>query len=193
VRIRAYPRAHQLKGAPHVIFKSQRGQLVGGDPIEGELSRPRSLANGTVPHLANPHERFHGRVSGPRANPYRTGDGRPLESPDNSSARDPQSATRSMGVAETSPSVSRRDGEGAFKTSRRARPDRLQRAQARGLMHGYTSYGAPNAGNASYVRVAPPRPTGTLPMPVETNTPHTGGSREKTPAGALTLLQGFGG
>jgi hypothetical protein len=38
-----------------------------------------------------------------------------------------------MGVAETSPSVPRRDGEGALKTSRRARPDRLERAQARGL------------------------------------------------------------
>jgi hypothetical protein len=38
-----------------------------------------------------------------------------------------------MGVAETSPSVPRRDDEGAFKTSRRARPDRLERAQARGL------------------------------------------------------------
>jgi hypothetical protein len=31
-RIRAFPRAHQLKGAPHVMFKSQRGQLVGGIP-----------------------------------------------------------------------------------------------------------------------------------------------------------------
>jgi ribosome modulation factor len=41
--------------------------------------------------------------------------------------------TRLMGVAETSPSVPRRDVEGAFKTSRRARPDRLERAQARGL------------------------------------------------------------
>jgi hypothetical protein len=29
-RIRAYPRAHQLEGAPHVMFKSQRGQLVEG-------------------------------------------------------------------------------------------------------------------------------------------------------------------
>jgi hypothetical protein len=38
-----------------------------------------------------------------------------------------------MGVAETSPSVPRRDGEGAFKTSRRDHPDRLERAQARGL------------------------------------------------------------
>jgi hypothetical protein len=31
-RTRAYPRAHRLKGAPHVAFKSQRGQLVEGIP-----------------------------------------------------------------------------------------------------------------------------------------------------------------
>jgi hypothetical protein len=30
--IRAYPRAHRLEGAPHVVFESQRGQLVGGIP-----------------------------------------------------------------------------------------------------------------------------------------------------------------
>jgi hypothetical protein len=47
--------------------------------------------------------------------------------------RNPQSATRSMGVVETSPSVPRRDGEGAFKTRWRAHPDHLKRAQARGL------------------------------------------------------------
>jgi hypothetical protein len=29
---RAYPRARRLEGAPHVVFKSQRGQLVGGVP-----------------------------------------------------------------------------------------------------------------------------------------------------------------
>jgi hypothetical protein len=104
-----------------------------GDPIEGELPRPRPLANGTEPHLANPRKRFYGRFSGPQAYPYRTGHGRPLEAPDSSSTRNPQSATRSMGVVETSPSVPRRDGEGAFKIRRRARPDRLERAQARGL------------------------------------------------------------
>jgi hypothetical protein len=38
-----------------------------------------------------------------------------------------------MGVAETSPSAPRRDDEGAFKTSRRAHPDPLEWAQARGL------------------------------------------------------------
>jgi hypothetical protein len=43
--VQAYPRAHRLEGAPHFVFKSQRGQLV---------------ANGTEPHLANPRKRFHG-------------------------------------------------------------------------------------------------------------------------------------
>jgi hypothetical protein len=104
-----------------------------GDPTEGELPRPQSLANGTEPHLANPRKCFNGRVSRPRANRYRTGHGRPLKPPANSSTRNPQSATRSMGVVEISPSVSWRDGEGAFKTRRRARPDRLEWAQARGL------------------------------------------------------------
>jgi hypothetical protein len=113
-RIRAYHRAHRLEGAPHVVFKSQRGQLVGGDPIEGELPRPRSPVNGAEPHLANPRKRFHGRVSGPQANPDRTGHGRPLELPVNGLTRNPQSATRSMGVVETSPSIPWRDGEGAY-------------------------------------------------------------------------------
>jgi hypothetical protein len=67
------------------------------------------------------------------AYPYRTGHGRPLELPANSSMRNPQSATRSMGVVETSPSVPQRDGEGAFKTRRRAHPDRLEWAQAQRL------------------------------------------------------------
>jgi hypothetical protein len=94
--------------------RANEGSLL-RDPIEGELPRPRSLANGTEPCLANPHKHFHGRVSGPRANPYRTGHGRPLESPDNNSTRNPQFTTRLMGVAETSPFVPRRDGEGAYK------------------------------------------------------------------------------
>jgi hypothetical protein len=37
--IEAYPRAHQLKGAPHVMFKSQRGQLVEGSH-RGRASAP---------------------------------------------------------------------------------------------------------------------------------------------------------
>jgi hypothetical protein len=30
--IRAFPRAYRLKGAPHVVFESQRGQLAEGIP-----------------------------------------------------------------------------------------------------------------------------------------------------------------
>jgi hypothetical protein len=32
-RIRAFPRAYRLEGAPHVMLESQRGQLVGGIPL----------------------------------------------------------------------------------------------------------------------------------------------------------------
>jgi hypothetical protein len=63
----------------------------------------------------------------------------------------------------------------------------------RGSTHGYTSWGAPNADNAKYARVAPPRPAEISPMPTETNTLHTGRSFEKNLAEAPTLLQGFGG
>jgi hypothetical protein len=38
-RIRAVPRAHRLEGAPHVVFKSQRGQLAGGSH-RGRASAP---------------------------------------------------------------------------------------------------------------------------------------------------------
>jgi hypothetical protein len=86
-----------------------------------------------------------------------------------------------MGVTETSPSVPWRDDEGAYKTSRIAHPDRLERAQARGLdarLHLLEMHRT--QGNAKYVRMAPPRPAGILPMPAETNTLHTGRLHEKT-------------
>jgi hypothetical protein len=150
VRIRAFPRAHG--GRPTCCAREPARAASRGDPIEGELPRPRSLANRTEPHLANPRKRFYGRVCGPRAYPYRTGHGRPLEPPDSSSTRNPQSATRSMGVVETSPSVPRRDGEGAFIERRRARPDRLKRAQAWGLDARLHLQNAPNARNTSNAR-----------------------------------------
>jgi hypothetical protein len=121
------------RGRPTCRIQKSARAASRGDPIEGELPRPRSPANGTEPHLANPRKRFLGRVFGPRANPYRMGHGRPLELLDNSSTRNPQSATRSMGVVETSPPVPRSSGEGRTNTSRRAHPDHLARAQARGL------------------------------------------------------------
>jgi hypothetical protein len=114
------------RGRPTCRVREPARAASRGDPTEGELPRPRSLANGTEPHLANSRKRFDGRDSGPRAYPYRTGHGRPLEPPTSRSTRNPQSATRSMGVVETSPSVPQRDDEGAFRIRRRARPDRLE-------------------------------------------------------------------
>jgi hypothetical protein len=126
------------------------------------------------------------------AYPYRMGHGRPLEPPANSSMRNPQSATRSMGVVETSPSVPRRDGEGVFKTRRRARPDRLEWAQARGLdawLHLLGCTGREwcqscvrHRRRLKHCR----RRLEHVPRPLTR-------FRGKTPAGALTLLQGFGG
>jgi hypothetical protein len=108
------------------------------------------------------------------------GHGRPLESPDNSSMRNPQFVTRSMGVAETSPSVSRRDNEGTYKLVGEPAPIASNGPRLGGSTHGYTSWGAPNADDARYVCVAPPNPAEISLMPAETNTPHTGGSCEKT-------------
>jgi hypothetical protein len=98
-----------------------------------------------------------------------------------------------MGVAETSPSVSRRDGEGMFKLVGEPAPITSNGPRLGGSTHGYTSWGAPNADDARYVCVASPRPAGILPMPTETNTPHAGRFCVKNLAGAPTLLQGFGG
>jgi hypothetical protein len=180
------------RGCPTCRVREPARAASRGDPTEGELLRPRSLANGTEPHLANPCKHFTGRVSGPRAYPYRTGHGRPLEPPANSSVRNPQSATRSMGVAETSPPVPRRDSVGAFKTRQRARADRLEWAQAQGSTHGYTSWDAPDADGAKsrVLRLSRlkhcRRRLKHVPRPLAKFC-------EKIPAGALTLLQGFGG
>jgi hypothetical protein len=98
-----------------------------------------------------------------------------------------------MGVTETSPSVPQRDGEGAFKYKSESSPDRLERAQARGLDARLHLLGYTERRQCQSCTCGTPRPVRTLPMPVEISTPHARGSREKTPAGALTLLQGFGG
>jgi hypothetical protein len=160
------------RGRPTYRVREPARAASRGDPTEGELPHPRSLANGTEPHLANPRKRFNGRVSGPRAYSYRTGHGHPLEPPANSSTRNPQSVTRSMGVEETSPSVPRRDGEGTFKTRRRAHPDRLEWAQARGLDARLHLVGRAEREKISVAR-ASPKPAATLPMPVGTCTTPT--------------------
>jgi hypothetical protein len=52
--------------------------------------------------------------------------------------RNPQFTTRSMGVAETSPSVSRRDGEGTYKQVGEPAPITSNGPRIGGSTHGYT-------------------------------------------------------
>jgi hypothetical protein len=85
-----------------------------------------------------------------------------------------------MGVAETSPSVPRRDGEGAYKLVEEPVPIASNGPRLGGSTHGYTSWGAPNADHARYVRVAPPRLVELSLMPAETTTSHAGKFCEKT-------------
>jgi hypothetical protein len=127
-RIRAYPRAHRLEGAPHVVFKSQRGQLVEGSH------------QGSFRALGPQRKRFHGRVSGPRADPYRIEHGRPLELPDNSSTRNPQFATRSWELWMPHPSVPQRDGERVCEQDREHPPIASTRPGLGGSTRGYTSW-----------------------------------------------------
>jgi hypothetical protein len=84
------------------------------------------------------------------------GHGRPLEPPDNNSTRNPQFATRSMGVAEPSPSVPRKDGEGTYKLVGELAPITSNGPRLEGSTHDFTSWGAPNADDARYVCVALP-------------------------------------
>jgi hypothetical protein len=169
------------RGRPTCHIQEPTRAASRGHPIEGELPRPRSLANETEPHLPNPLKRFHGRVSGPRVNRYRTGHGRPLESPDNSSTRNLQFATRSMGVAATHP-----PSRGGTIRERSKQVEELtlissNKPRLGGSAHDYTSWDAPNVDDSGYVRATPPRPAGILPMPVETITPHAGKSCVKKP------------
>jgi hypothetical protein len=48
------------RGRPTCRVREPARAASRGDPTEGELPRPRSLANGTEPHLANPRKRFNG-------------------------------------------------------------------------------------------------------------------------------------
>jgi hypothetical protein len=68
------------------------------------------------------------------------GHGRPLESPDNSSKRNPQFVTRSMGVVDTSPLCPEEGRQRGVQTSRRAHPIALNGPRLGGLTHYYTSW-----------------------------------------------------
>jgi hypothetical protein len=61
------------RGCPTCRVQEPARAASRGDPTEGELSRPWSLANGTEPHLANPCKRFNGQVSGPPSLPLSNG------------------------------------------------------------------------------------------------------------------------
>jgi hypothetical protein len=61
------------RGCPTCRVQEPARAASRGDPTEGELPRPRSLANRTEPHLANPCKRFNGRVSGSRSLPLSNG------------------------------------------------------------------------------------------------------------------------
>jgi hypothetical protein len=65
-------------------------------------------------------------------------------------------------------------------TSRRARPDRLERAQARGLDAWLHLLGCIERRQRQSCACGTPRSAGTLQMPVEISAPHAGGSRDKS-------------
>jgi hypothetical protein len=127
------------RGCPACHVREPARAASRGDPTEGELPRPRSLANGTEPHLANPCKRFNGRVSGPRAYPYRTGHGRPLEPPANSSTRNPQSVTRSMGLQKPHPPSRGGTARARLKQVEELAPIASKGPRLGGSTHGYTS------------------------------------------------------
>jgi hypothetical protein len=109
-----YPRAHQLKGAPQVVFKSQRGKLAEGSH-RGRASEPSTPSEWDRALPSKPTQAISWISLQTTSLPLSNRAWASREPSDNSSTRNPQFATRSMGVAETSPSVPRRDGEGTYK------------------------------------------------------------------------------
>jgi hypothetical protein len=109
--------------------------------------------------------------------------------------------TRSIGVMDTPPLCPVKGRRRGVQTSRRARPDRLEWAQARGLDAQLHLLGhAPNAGECRHVRMAPPRPAETLLRPAETlprlaetNTLHASNTLWQNLAGVHAVHQSFGG
>jgi hypothetical protein len=107
--------------------------------------------------------------------------------PEKKSGRQGGSSTkwRGMGLPLPSPSVPRRDGEGAYKQVGEPAPIASNRPRLGGLTQGYTSDMHRTHANVKHMRMAPPRPA-------ETNASHNDYAAEKT-LKEYTLLQGFGG
>jgi hypothetical protein len=132
-RIRAVPRARRLEGAPHVVFESQRGQLTGGSH-RGRASAPsvpieRDRAPPSKPTQALPwtclwttQHTLIERGMGVHSN-------HPLTA--RRGIRNPRPAR--WGLQKPHPPSRGETARARKKTSRKALPDRLERAKARGL------------------------------------------------------------
>jgi hypothetical protein len=125
-------------------------------------------------------KRSYGRVSGPRADPYRMGRGRPLELPVSSSMRDPRFATRSMGVVDTPPLRPAKGRRGAHEQVEEHTPIALSGPRLRGSLHGYTFCTYPIVSKRQSAHMALPRPAETTLRPAETNASQIGSSTQKT-------------
>jgi hypothetical protein len=84
-----------------------------------------------------------------------------------------------MVVVKTSPSVPWRDGEGVFKYKLKSSPRSPRMGPGSGLDARLHLLGSTERRQRKSCACGAPRPAGTLPMSVEINTPHAGGSREK--------------
>jgi hypothetical protein len=174
------------------VFKSQRGQLAEGSH-RGRASAP-----------SVPIERDRAPPSKPtQALPWtclRTTQPTLIERGMGVHSNHPLAARRGIrnsrparwGLRKPHPPSRGETARARKKTSRKALPDRLERAQARGLNARLHLLGLHPPETAPAAR-ASPKPAETLPMPVETCATPSDQFSRLTPAGAPTLLQGFGG
>jgi hypothetical protein len=105
---------------------------------------------------------------------------RPLEPPSSSSMKNPQSATRSMGLRKPHPPSRGGVARARLKQDGELAPIASNGPRLGGSTHGYTPPGVHRTRELPVMRVRP-RPAGTSPMPVETNAPHTGQKLAKKP------------
>ena len=73
---------------PYIVFEAIQRGLERGIPSR-ESTEPSDPIERVRALPSEPLQALHERVSGPRANPYRTGHGRSLELPANSSPKHP--------------------------------------------------------------------------------------------------------
>jgi hypothetical protein len=132
-RIRAVPRALQLEGAPHVVFESQRGQLAGGSH-RGRASAPSVPSEWDRAPPSKPTQALQWTCLW-TTQPTLIERGMGVHSNHPPAAqrgiRNPRPAR--WGLRKPHPPSRGGTARARQKTSRKALPDRLERAQARGL------------------------------------------------------------